>query len=588
MAQPKDAQNAQTAKRSLWKPFPIVINVKRFLRWLGFPVKDRPETGFQQPTDLPIFKNLRNEIDFKILAELNDLQWKTELKWDGLWDAKPDDLDFLKSAHGLWDQVVNVYSRGWESSDKIKEGIGPFVDEAEIRREASLTGTGTGFDKRGYTTMPSILDANGRPKKLYFSIPKEVDMIHNSGWRYKLAFFGYQNPSYWQALKADIDDICRQIEEASLAVENDQGIRNNIIGNIENYREMLKSFLDLLAEEIREFEEGEHYSNTGSGTGIVNLYTRMKTLKTNVYNMRIDDKQTHYTHTYKIVKPEIVDNNGNTITFAHAHPNWQVRGKEVAPGLDENGWPLEVGDGETRFDGRTPAIGEILLDYFENMTSIRKVKQEFITECSLLDVVTWIYVSYDAFRDDLRDGRYHTGSMSIMEYLMSRLKPLDMETLSEKDYRAGRHPVARIKLNKLSNYTGEPLRPNIDPNYVDWTITPTHLNPAFDLRVKHKHKHIGRKFYYAVQGDINEFAESHPNWSKAPTITTRGAALYILHRVIEQTKYWGGGQDPNKIGVIEVLRAIGELTSGYDIGANLSIRWGKPLTKNPFRPKQSG
>ena len=122
--------------------------------------------------------------------------------------------------------------------------------------------------------------------------------------------------------------------------------------------------------------------------------------------------------------------------------------------MDENGWPLEVGDSETKtlFGNRILEEGEVLLDIYNNRP-VRKVDPKWITQCDLLDIATWVYCQYDARRDDLRDGRYHKYSLSIMEYLMSELKPLDLDIFSrspefEKDIDLKeRHGKVRVKLN---------------------------------------------------------------------------------------------------------------------------------------------
>jgi len=116
-------------------------------------------------------------------------------------------------------------------------------------------------------------------------------------------------------------------------------------------------------------------------------------------------------------------------------------------------------------------------------------------------------------------------------------------------------------------------------------VTTTHILPAFDLRAKGKTRHIGKKYYYELQEHIFR------GQSLEPTIGTRGAAMYILHRVIEESKYWGGTGDPEKAGVVELLQAIGEITDGFDIGPNMGPEfegWGKDLTNNPFRPLDRG
>ena len=262
------------------------------------------------------------------------------------------------------------------------------------------------------------------------------------------------------------------------------------------------------------------------------------------------------------------------------HSNFEKFEKEQGWGLDENGMPLEVGDGKTKFGDYLPPNGEIMIDNYKRPTgkNVRKVDPRFIGECDLLDVATWIYVSYDAYRDDMRDGRYHKDSMSITEYLMKESPPLDWDGfVSPPNFETGEHAKVRVKLNKAPNQAE--LRPSSDPVTVDMEVKPTHINPAFDFRTKEKSIHMGRLYYYGTQEDVEH--------QELPTITTRGAAMYILHNVITHAKYIGGTGDKAKEGIKELFEQIGEQTSGFDIGPNIK-RWGKNLTWDPFKPNQVG
>ena len=196
-----------------------------------------------------------------------------------------------------------------------------------------------------------------------------------------------------------------------------------------------------------------------------------------------------------------------------------------------HGWPLEVGDNTTPFNGGIHALGEVLINKYEGR-AVRVVPEHFTEDWDLLDVAVWIYVSYDAYRDDLRDGRYHENAISVMKRIMTELRvPGHPQTI--RNIEDGTHARIRMNLNKLPPaLAASSLRPADDPASVEMPIEPTHLNPAFDLRASGKTLHRGRKYYY----DLQENSEQ----STQQTISTRGAALYILHRVIEETKYWGG------------------------------------------------
>ncbi len=250
---------------------------------------------------------------------------------------------------------------------------------------------------------------------------------------------------------------------------------------------------------------------------------------------------------------------------------------------------------------------------FREPTKVRLVPLKFIEQMDPLETICYINAHIDSMRDDLRDGRYHKHSISLNEVLLAELHsskfgvpiideliqdirhhtseklddkgepvtpgvPLDIELLKQ-----GIHAKALIRPNiferngTIKVKAGLEEYENLQKTLVE-TISPTHLNPAFDFRalelLHHTQGlstlntiHMGRKLYYETQDNTTH--------SDKPTITTRGAALYIVHKVIEEIRQWDEIQ--------RMFAEIGEETHGYDIGPNLE-RWGKQLTRNPFRP----
>lgn len=285
------------------------------------------------------------------------------------------------------------------------------------------------------------------------------------------------------------------------------------------------------------------------------------------------------------------------INFSNTkRPPFQKWDWEQGIGLDENGWPLEVGDGKTLFDGSVLGEGVVLADMYmprvphpksprkRNVDRVRNIPRDFIGMCDPLDTATWMYVSYDAYRDDMRDGRYHPNAITVMDRILSEsdyyyfkhVRPVT-EQERQSGYWRGQNieqAKVRIKLNKLA---GVDLGPSNLPDEIEMPMRPDHLNPALDVRARRVDKHIGRVFYYDVQGNTEKSINS--------TITTRGGAMYIFYRAIEESKYFGDLEGYE--GALQLLRAIADKTEGFDIGPNLD-RWARPLTKNIFRPKQSG
>ena len=614
-----DAQEqSKEQKKGIRHIVPITQWRKWLLRKMGFSgFKDESEPGFEL-TDINIYNNLKDEINFGVIGTLNQLMVNTELKWEGIpKEERPDKKTDPNSAAGKLGQMIDYYSNGFDQESKPEnhnKGIGFFTDPNELDREGNFLSTGTGFDRRAWIDVPfpgtRPRQAATIKRRYNYALPVEQTFRHGN-LIYKAAFFGERGiNTYIENLSEDIkritNDYENRIKEGKTPVE-----QRNITINMEIIRERYLTSIKTVEGKIREFEGEKHYKLVSGRTTVRNMFPLMESLKEQIMGLRLPSTEVHYTHTYKIIDmhKEIVEN-GVIKRFADFHPNFR-RGKEVAPGLDENGRPLEVGDGKTGFRDGVLGENKIVIDIFHNWdvahreltgvtdpaVTVREVDPGFVTECHPIDIAVYVYAHFDSYRDDMRDARYHEDSMSIMEYLMENLDPLEPRnvrdyvrapdgTVLSPDFSRSRekpHAKVRIELNKRG---ASQFRPSTDPDMVHETIKSTHLNPALDFEEYSKRKrkvfpeksiHWGRKYYYDGQDQSVQ--------SKEPTITTRGAALYILHRVIDQTKYWG--DSGNKEGVKQLLEKIADQTHGYDIGPNLS-RWGRPLTKNPFRPNQSG
>lgn len=561
------------------------------MRKMGFSgFKDETEPGFEL-TDVNIYDELKNEINFGTIGTLNKRMWEIEAEWDGI--PREDKTPDPDSVAGLLKQIVEIYSNGFDAESKPEnhnKGIGCFTNPEEMIREGDYLTTGTGFDRRAWITIPL---PNGRKKAYKYALPIEETFKHDL-LEYKAAFFGERGVrSYIETLSGDVIRILEDYGEILKQGKNPDEMSIIDAHMVVIQAKYINAF-KAAEEKIREFESRTHYKLMSGRSTVENMFQTMGTIKNKIMAKRLPHEEVHYTHTYKIIDVEAtIIENGQSKNFAQAHPNWVVRDKEFAHGLDENGRPLEVGDGRTGFRGGVLKENTVLIDIFHNWdvahkeltgvtdpaVTVREVDPRFIKECHPIDIAVYVYAHYDSYRDDMRDGRYHKDSMSIMEYLMENLDPLEPKNVRDyvqkPDFDKRVHAKVRVQLNKRG--TGQ-FRPTTDPDVVHETIKSTHLNPAFDLKnATGKAIHWGRKYYYDGQDQSVQ--------SKEPTITTRAAALYILHRVIDQTKYWG--DSGNKEGVRQILAKIADQTKGYDIGANLG-RWGKPLTKDPFRPGQSG
>ena len=290
-------------------------------------------------------------------------------------------------------------------------------------------------------------------------------------------------------------------------------------------------------------------------------------------------------------------------TTPNISPNefWQ-RPEEADYGLDENGYPLEI----------DPNTGEILIDKWWNEIAGNKWQLETIAKklggidylkkhldgfqatitgpigspevtilnrgsrrrryikdkrfhgyVDLLELGAILYSGWDAFRDDLRDGRYHKHTKSVADYVIAGEGGFDENRLAP-------YPKALLEIDRsrgifirsrgiiTTSPTG--INFNVHDKSVLVDATPklfenvpenekavkqdyvmklpdgstvvgerkaNKYNPAFDRRAANlDYVYWGRMYYYRWSGDINEWDEN-----PFPHISTRGIALYIDYLV---------------------------------------------------------
>jgi len=571
--------------------FSIKNLFKEFLREkLGFKFHYYPPSGMDVRT-LPVYEKLSGLINFKVLGEMNRFEWEMEARWeDGKGTGKEG-----KSVADYRRKIVEIYT-GFKEPEKggsivdtgkdIRDSIGPFTERDILYAEGGGADVGTGFIgvpiqiNVENTTVSEITP--GTP--LTYSIPKERTIKYRDGRSYNVAFFGRKQPNpYWAQLDKDIDNICQAVQNTAVNLETDQQKKELITKNVHFIKGKTKGLIGRFNDYTTKFEE-EHRLNLVGGGGVQKHYSNLETLRKEIWDLKLKDHEVYYTHTYKVIKPldehgRLLDIGGHVIAQL---PAGFQQGKEKDPGIDENYWPLEVGDDKTLFEGRVIPLGTIVIDFYEgrspNGGPPRQVDPIFIEDCDLLETITWIETNYDALRDDLRDARYFKNAITVMERIMTELQdegygiPDIKHPQTMGDIESGRHAEITMNLNRPGT-----------PRSVRMKMGTSHLEPAFDLRAKEAAKHIGRKYYYNLQDDIQR------EKSTKPTITTRGAAMYILHRVIEETKYWDNSDDPKKPpGVVQVMQAIGAQTNGFDIGPNMRLDspqpgWGRPFSRHPFR-----
>ena len=553
-----------------WKLVPSRTR-NRVFNWLnntfGTFLKEKKPEG-QPITLLEVYEQLQHDtrqergLNFQDISDLNEFMVEVERMWDGGTPAAD-----AESAAAIRNDVREFYRE-----------LGHFCDTEALEKEHELVGKGipiSQYETKDITINVPVVGST----LLKFKVPKPRDITFNHGLSYKVAYFGTEKsiaPELVKDFDAYFDSVLRTILGSGTSPEE----KAKMAYVVKKYRRATQKALVRTEEYLKEFES-KHRSFMSSLSTIKGAYA---TLLTRALKRRLEPRWVQYRHTFRVIKT-----NAKEKLIAIRFPK---RPEEIDYGLDENGYSLEVAEKDYVYVRQNPdgsiveekiTEGTVLLDVFNGNT--RRVvpnTDEYTEYCDLLDMSAWIYVQYDAFRDDLRDGRYHDNSLSIMEYLLPRIPveylQFNHENLGQAISNNTKHTTTTMDLNN----------PPGRPKSVEWTVGPTHLNPAFDLRRDFKYRskrdiHVGRKYYYDLQENSKQ--------SKNPSMTTRGAAMWILSRVIERAKYWNE--------TTQLLEQIGAQISGYDIGPNLQVkvgtnkegepegvpeRWGKTLTKNPFKP----
>lgn len=253
-----------------------------------------------------------------------------------------------------------------------------------------------------------------------------------------------------------------------------------------------------------------------------------------------------------VVKEILIDKNdatdykkiyGQNIKIA----KWDVKENELGPGLDPFGYPLEVDDD-----------GTIMLDKHSEGTK-RKVPSQFIRRLDLLETVNYINAHHDTYRDDLRDGRYHPYSITIMDYVQANNKSVwGLWGMRNED-----------SIKTQSRFSVKSNAPGVGTLSVD--ILPSDKNPAFDFKFLKGSdiawKHAGRKYYYDVPDGTMKWDNNEPH------ISSRGVSMYIIEKLTRDMRKFDQ--------TIAILNEIGT-KGGFDYGTRPWDLWGKTMIQNIF------
>lgn len=272
---------------------------------------------------------------------------------------------------------------------------------------------------------------------------------------------------------------------------------------------------------------------------------------------------------------------------------------ERAPGWDENAWPLEISDENLNFKNFVTGNshsgkGWVLLDCYNEhkRPGVREVPDGFVKEMDLLLAATSIHNEWDAVRDDLRDGRYHPGSLTITDYAMAMKRFVG--TKSVVGLKSQLPQISMIGEDKLDKRANNNIEDKNNPRRYEMYVynrdgsinrepevnirVPIDLNPAFDRRALKKGKwwHIGRKRYYDFAVNIIEDLDDDEREALinagviGPAISSRGISMYIIEQVLFAVPYYKDAKDL-------LVKLAGKVW--YDYGPR---GFNKPGSKDPL------
>ncbi|MBN1156523.1 hypothetical protein JXA85_02840 [Candidatus Woesearchaeota archaeon] len=209
------------------------------------------------------------------------------------------------------------------------------------------------------------------------------------------------------------------------------------------------------------------------------------------------------------------------------------RSWELAPGIDENGYPLEVYSHE---DGLKEGV--VFLDeQFDKGNPTRRVPKSFIVPIDTIQHAAYVFNVWDEVRDTVRDARYHPKSLTIIDHIMaySQVKGKEWELArfnSELPYDYGKYEM-KLFHQGISQKEGTFKGGEHTVRTMEGRRSPTDLLPAFDLRALHKGgplQYVGKQFYYDRCHEILK------DESQQEVMTTRGLSMYIINAYMTMMK----------------------------------------------------
>lgn len=364
---------------------------------------------------------------------------KKELKSE--FEKNGDLINLLKKIEANWMSAEKLI---WGEKDSIVSyyrGISFLTDPKNVEMENEFFKEGTGFKEEPFQNF--IVDGSELEVKKYSL--EEVEQVHlepgGEQIKERLSIIGHSNvlgiKSQWERLYS-----------LWLRKAGNTGVSAEIM-------QALNELDDLFSKELPNVGAREQEFQKNWLAKASDFHAKSGAMRTKLEGLR--PQNVRFYHTYKIIAPAIKNTRYNPKSDSQlfSKPLWTFpefcevrnvqfkRDDEVAAGLDENGWPLEIylaSDGnyyvlldkwwkeisknpwQEKIIKSKPRGDEIWDAKVNNGVlkyGIRKVPKFFAKDLDLLSTAAYIYNEFDAVRDDLRDGRYHRHSKTATDYIFA-------------------------------------------------------------------------------------------------------------------------------------------------------------------------
>ncbi|MBU0628055.1 MAG: hypothetical protein KKC75_02610 [Nanoarchaeota archaeon] len=397
-----------------------------------------------------------------------------------------------------------------------------------------------------------------------FKVPKAIQIKYPDGYvQENVRYFGCDRgeniwaPHYQEKVNKICDKLNVEYRGEENKVKRINAIRrayNDIIGMImtSGPKEDATDFSSVGFETIFRREKDMESYLSGLIRGEME---KIESLKQELFSKL--PKKIKYKHTYRVIRPVIYNADGTVEDTLSSH-RWNPESGEKGPGLDENGMPLEVDyEGKVLIDkwdiedGIKTGSPREVPTRVNNKGELEPPHKQFVYELPLLDIVGWVASEWDSYRDDLRDGRWHPESLTVMEYIMARNKALNNEWDKKR--------VSERSEGILVSPKDREYKMKIEEEEIAYERKPTEFSPAFDMRgfsdefeKGEKWIHIGRRYYYMDSSNIRTDKQ------KDPMISTRGLSMYIIDRICREGKTIKD--------IHRDLQSVSKITGGFDFG----------------------